>query len=599
MTGLVGSESQGLKPSSSSLGHANLVAIPKKLAMVLGAVVLALVVVVIGLAVALGSASRSASRAEVPRNLILFVTDGMGPATATACRTGGRVLKKDPTFTLFADGIHVGSSRTASLNSPVTDSAAGGTAIATGQRTWNGFDSVEVTDGKFAPQGSILEAAMIAGKAVGVISTTDITDATPAAFTAHAIQRTLGELIAAQQAGKGIHVMMGGGRKWFTQRSDGRDLLKELKAKGYSTPVDTEGMRASPAGAPMIALFANATMAFEMDRVPSEQPSLQEMTEKALEILKATPQYRSKGLLLVVEAARIDHAGHSNDIAANVRDCLAWNDAMGAAMRFQNETASDTLIFSTSDHDTGGLSLGGGTIVAKGTSQNGWMQGTVGAGDPTKVEVQTSVDLTTNLMVTLSQTDGDYVFPYDWVPWVVMGVNKSAEWVQNAIKDKMVAKGMARLTDPELLAITTPALGFALSEVELAIFRQAMDTAVTRIWNKAAAANLTASERDYGPYILQYAVNAAVSRRSNVGWSSKSHTGVDVAVYAKGPGAAKLGGNRQNNEHARIIAEVMGLDLKAATEKYKDVDVGVCPYTDGRCPKPYPTFTPPIWGRKV
>lgn len=286
-----------------------------------------------------------------PKNLILMIADGFGPASATLARE----VAERP---LVLDAILAGSVGTASTSSEVTDSAAGATAYACGLKTYDGAIAV---DDQHRPCRTLLEAAERRGMATGLVATSRITHATPAAFAAHVVGRDEEAAIAVQEAASGVDVLFGGGLGFFLpapagRREDGRDLLAELTDRGYFVAADRagyDGLVLTPA----VALLAADHLAYELDRDETDQPSLAEMTRKALDLLSASEDGAAEGFFLMVEGSRIDHAGHGNDPAAHYRDVLAYDAAVAVALDFARRDGG-TLVVSVADHETGGLALG-------------------------------------------------------------------------------------------------------------------------------------------------------------------------------------------------------------------------------------------------
>lgn len=301
--------------------------------------------------------ARSSTPAR-PTSVIYFVADGFGPASATFAReyvqatTGRRSLAFDPYLT--------GTLQTWATDSRVTDSAAGGTALATGHKSYNGAIAVDTTGRALA---TLLEAAKGRGMATGVVVTSRITHATPACFTAHVGSRAEEDEIARQQMRLAPDVIMGGGLRHFIppdvtlsgttgRRRDGLNLLDSLRRKGFTIATDRAGYdRATRA--PFVGLFASDHLAYEVDRDAAREPSLAEMTEKALGMLSSDRD----GFFLMVEASRIDHAAHANDAVAHLHDILAYERAFQVALDYQRRHPG-TLVVATADHETGGLTLG-------------------------------------------------------------------------------------------------------------------------------------------------------------------------------------------------------------------------------------------------
>jgi alkaline phosphatase len=277
-----------------------------------------------------------------PKNIILLIGDGMGVAQVHAgmVANGGHSH-----FTRFPA---IGFSKTQSANAFVTDSGAGGTAIAIGHKTNNGMVGVDAAG---VPQTSILEIAEQNGLSTGVIVTCSITHATPADFYAHQASRSQNEDIADDLLKSGIDVFVGGGRQYFAKRKDGRDLLAELKAQGYAVADSTEDLAKFTSG--KLAYF---TAAGEPASVLKGRPDfLHRGTKTALGLVGQNP----KGFFVMVEGSQIDWEGHANNIEGIVKEVQDFEKAVGVALDFA-EKDGQTLVIVTADHETGGLALNGG-----------------------------------------------------------------------------------------------------------------------------------------------------------------------------------------------------------------------------------------------
>jgi alkaline phosphatase len=290
---------------------------------------------------------------QAPRNVILLIPDGFGPASATMARD---YLRYDEGRTALAfDSLQTGAARTHAADSRITDSAAGATAYSTGHKTNNGYVATDTLE---RPLATLLEAAERRGMATGLVVTSRITHATPASFAAHTPGRWRENEIAAEEITKDIDVILGGGKRHFLpeseggERTDGRNLMDEAREKGYAVVTERDAFDAVSA-TPMLGLFAMSHMDYEIDRDPDEQPSLTAMTRKALNLLEGDED----GFFLMAEGSRIDHAGHANDAAAHLRDALAFEDAVRASLAFARRDG-ETLVVVVSDHGTGGMSLG-------------------------------------------------------------------------------------------------------------------------------------------------------------------------------------------------------------------------------------------------
>jgi alkaline phosphatase len=294
---------------------------------------------------------------EAPaRSVILFIGDGMGvQITSIAVLYAEKELARELNMVRLANQGATGLVTTHSADKLVTDSAGSGTAIATGVMTNNGMVGI-------APDGGVLqnlfEVAVWEGKAVGMVTTSMVTDATPASFMAHVRSRGEHEDIARQIVEGSAGVVLGGGRSFFHPppqgtRKDGHDLIEIAKERGYQVAFSAEELKAAGKGR-LLGLFAQDVMPYELDRDQAAIPSLAEMTMKALDILYEDPD----GFMLVVEGGRIDHAAHENSIEDALADLFAFDEAIGKAMAYQQQDSTLTIVV-TADHDTGGPAITG------------------------------------------------------------------------------------------------------------------------------------------------------------------------------------------------------------------------------------------------
>jgi alkaline phosphatase len=312
------------------------------------------------------------NKVAAKRNLVFMVSDGMGPASLSLTRSYRQYINNLPeNDTLVLDQHFWGTSRTRSSNSLVTDSAAGATAFSCGLKSYNGAISV-LPD--YQPCGSVMEAAKRAGYTTGIVVTTDITDATPACFVSHVLRREMEDSIALQEIGEGalgrsVDLMLGGGRCHFLPntteggcRADDIDVTRLAQEKhGWSYANDRKGFEALDGGNkvkfPFLGLFAERDVPFEIDRQKQNDvyPSLSEMATTALRALEKATKNSDKGFFLMIEGSRVDHAGHFNDPAAQVREVLEFDKTFKAVLDFIADSKTETVLVSTSDHETGGL----------------------------------------------------------------------------------------------------------------------------------------------------------------------------------------------------------------------------------------------------
>ncbi|MGJ7580521.1 alkaline phosphatase [Variovorax sp. RHLX14] len=358
------------------------------------------------LALALGCAltgfGGTALAAGEAKNVIFFLGDGMGPVTVTAARiykgekqlaaTPGSLVTSERAKLTMQSLAYAARVKTFSNDGQTTDSAPSMSAYMTGVKANNEVISMSsdtlayaadgtqfingedttcaATNGK--PAQTLLELSKAKGRAVGAVSTTRVGHATPAATYAHICNRNGYNTIAEQSVpgnpryntllGDGVDVLMGGGQRNYlpksvnasSKRTDDANLVTAMQAKGYSY-VDS-GTKLSALDATkatkLLGLFSQSEMAYELDRVNQklDQPSLSQMTEKALDVLSRN----DKGFFLMVEGGRIDHALHGSNAKRALEDTLAMDKAIDTALAYMEKKdpgLKNTLVVVTADHD--------------------------------------------------------------------------------------------------------------------------------------------------------------------------------------------------------------------------------------------------------
>lgn len=294
-------------------------------------------------------------KSEKPKNIILLIGDGMGVTHVFSGMTANKGH-------LFLENCkHIGFSKTQSADKFITDSAAGGTALSAGVKTNNGAIGV---DANLKPVKTIIEEAEENGLSTGLVSTSAITHATPASFIAHQPQRSMYEEIAADFLKTDIDVFIGGGKKNFTERKDGRNLVEELKEKGYRFEEDLNKISKVKKG----KLAALTTDGHE-GRLTDRGNMLPIATKTAINILSKN----NKGFFLMVEGSQIDWGGHAGSTIYIVEDMLDFDKAIGKALEFAAKDG-ETLVIITADHETGGMAITGGN-TEKGIVKAGYPTG--------------------------------------------------------------------------------------------------------------------------------------------------------------------------------------------------------------------------------
>lgn len=303
------------------------------------------------------------------KNVIFLIPDGSSSTVSTLTRA---VYNNGESLNI--DEMASGMVKTYNSDTFIADSAPAGTALATGWKTQdkligvkpkaatlNGARVPEVGD-ELAPAASVLEAAKLEGKAVGIVATSEVLHATPADFTTHSIHRNNYSVIGEQQVHQNLNVVFGGGKSYLKKdnateanskkRTDGEDMLEALQANGYNIVQTLDEMKSLNKDF-VWGLFAEKDIPYDLDRDKATTPSLAEMTEKAIELLSKDKD----GFFLMIEGSKVDWAGHANNPIAITSEYAAFDKAVGVALDYAKKN-SDTLVVAVTDHGTGGLSIG-------------------------------------------------------------------------------------------------------------------------------------------------------------------------------------------------------------------------------------------------
>jgi len=282
------------------------------------------------------------SAAEKPKNIIFLIGDGMGLSQITAgMYANGDKLNLERMKTI---GLH----KSHAADALVTDSAAGATAFACGQKTYNGAIAVDVDT---LPIPTILEEAESKNIATGLVSTSTIVHATPASFIAHNEYRRNYEEIAADFLKTDIDLFIGGGARYFNNRSDDRNLLDELRNKGYQVGDYFNDDLDS------IQIQDDRNFAFLTsldDPIPAAQGRdyLQNAAMMAIEALDK----KDNGFFIMIEGSQIDWGGHANDADYIISEMIDFDNTIGAVLDWADKDG-ETLVVVTADHETGGFAI--------------------------------------------------------------------------------------------------------------------------------------------------------------------------------------------------------------------------------------------------
>jgi alkaline phosphatase len=301
------------------------------------------------------------------KNVIVLIPDGCGFSIQTLAR-----YYKDAPLTV--DKMDAGAVKTYMASSLITGSAAAATAFACGHKTTVRFlgvgprkkdllDGFQATAEPYAPIASVLEAAKLEGKATGLVSTSRVSHATPAGYACHIHDRGMDNEIMEHLVYNNLDVCFGGGKSYLLpkdmeggKRTDGENLMQVLLDRGYAF-VETrdELLKLDPGTKKAWGMFNMSHMDSDMDRIyyKLEEPSIAEMTKKAIEILSNDPN----GFFIMIEGSQVDWAGHNNDPIWMITDFLAFDEAVKVACDFADKNGQ-TLVIAFPDHNCGGMDIG-------------------------------------------------------------------------------------------------------------------------------------------------------------------------------------------------------------------------------------------------
>ena len=295
-----------------------------------------------------------------PRNIIHLVADGMSSGTLTAADYYSHFTRqRGLSWFDFAHrpGTHSAFVNMRSLNSFVTDSSAASSSWGSGSRVMNGALN-QLPDGRNLRTLYQLFDELHWRR--GLVTTTEITHATPAGFATNSASRGSADELAVQYLDRRVDVLLGGGKPFFDagKRKDKRDLYADYRAAGYTVMTKAAELKAAPLDARWLGTFSSGHLPYTVDRdqdvrLLKEVPSLATMTRLALGNLG-----RADHFILQVEGGRVDHGAHANDIAASVGDMIAFDEALDVCLEFQARVP-ETLVVVTTDHGTANAGLNG------------------------------------------------------------------------------------------------------------------------------------------------------------------------------------------------------------------------------------------------
>lgn len=447
-----------------------------------------------------------------PRNIIMVIGDGMGPAYTSAYRYFIDNPKTDKIEDTVFDRHFIGSSSTypAPISGYITDSAASATALATGIKSYNNAISVDVNK---KPVETVLEWAKIQGKKTGVVVTSQINHATPASYLAHNEHRRNYNDIADSYIDDGIKadLYLGGGWKYFIRED--RNLVDEFKQAGFHYIDNYQGLTNLPQNKPVLGLFADTGLPWALD--DTNKHRLSTMTKAGINHLENLQTYDNSpdnGFFMLVEGSQVDWGGHARDIAAAMTEMDDLANTINYLEAYALENP-DTLVIITADHSTGGLALG----------------------------------------KTTDYTHGKIKSDYLWNPQFIRKMNMSAQAIaKKVLSDELSHNDINKLLTFDITPEEYISLTNAKVEGKLAVMN----------YNQLPASERTLSypPRDYS--LILTSIKHIIDDRTNTGWGSisdsASHNSVDVQVFSFGPQSEIFKGFQDNTDIAKKIFMLLG-----------------------------------------
>lgn len=438
---------------------------------------------------------------KTPKYVFLFIGDGMAQVQVNASKLASRA------FGMGSMNINnfkvLGSATTfPDATDYITDSAAAGTALATGHKTKNGI--VSMSSDKTEAYKTIAELAKEKNMKVGIISSVSIDHATPACFYAHQDTRSNYTSIASQMAHSNFDYFAGG----FSKSKN--NILQEMETAGYNITDTRDELNGLKKGSKYWAYTGydrSKALAYDIDRTDNNI-SLKEFTTKGIELLD-----NENGFFMMVEGGKIDWACHANDAKSAICDVLAFDDAVGAALDFYNNHKDETLIIVTGDHECGGMTIG---FAATGKSIN--------------------FNLLNNQKISFQKFS---TLVSEWT-------KKGNIDFDSAMIEVSKHFGLGNETLDSNLKLTT----YELNKLKAA-FAKTMDNSLL---TKEDGMYLYGS---YDPFTVT--ITHILNNKAGLSFASFTHTGVPVPVFALGQGEKLFDGSYDNTDIPNKIIKLAKL----------------------------------------
>lgn len=449
-----------------------------------------------------------AAKAQQAKYVFYFIGDGMGlnQVNTTEMYLGEQQGRIGTEPLCFASFPVAGMATTFSASNSITDSAAGGTALATGVKTYNGAIGVDADKERVM---SVAERAKRAGKKVGVTTSVSVDHATPAAFYGHQPDRSMYYEIALQLPEAGFDFYAGSGFLKPARTFDKKDapsIYPIIEQAGYIIARGIDEYQAKAGGADKMVLIQKdgtdaSSLPYAIDRNEDDM-TLAQITESAIDFLSRD---NKKGFFLMVEGGKIDWACHSNDPATMVKEVIDMDNAVRVAYEFYKKHPKETLIVITADHETGGLGLGN-----------------------------------SNYTLNLKSLDCQ---------------KQSVDLLSRALTDLRKAKGN-KATWEDVKALLTERMGFwgelTPTWEQEKMLRDEFESSFVR--NKVVFEESLYSKTEP----LAAVAKKVLSQMSKLGWTTGSHSAEYVPVFAVGAGSKLFMGKMDNTDIPKRIAKAAG-----------------------------------------
>lgn len=448
------------------------------------------------------------AQAQQAKYVFYFIGDGMGlnQVNTTEMYLGEKQGRIGTEPLCFASFPVAGMATTFSASNSITDSAAGGTALATGVKTYNGAIGVDANKERVM---SVAERAKRAGKKVGVTTSVSVDHATPAAFYGHQPDRSMYYEIALQLPEAGFDFYAGSGFLKPARTFDKKDapsIYPIIEQAGYTIARGIDEYQAKAGDADKMVLIQKdgtdaSSLPYAIDRNEGDL-TLAQITESAIDFLSRD---NKKGFFLMVEGGKIDWACHSNDPATMVKEVIDMDNAVRVAYEFYKKHPKETLIVITADHETGGLGLGN-----------------------------------SNYTLNLKSLDCQ---------------KQSVDLLSRALTDLRKAKGN-KATWEDVKALLTERMGFwgelTPTWEQEKMLRDEFESSFVR--NKVVFEESLYSKTEP----LAAVAKKVLSQMSKLGWTTGSHSAEYVPVFAVGAGSKLFMGRMDNTDIPKRIAKAAG-----------------------------------------